>query len=350
MNSNNYCGKMNLQISNSLTRFQNICRNRMATVQSFPSFYHNGLSINYSSIFSYKNFTGRNMNDFNNKTRETIISAIINKIVPVEYNYSIVWKNFTDNLLGFVDNLFSEGDSLGHTSYECRIMAGRNNNYDFLITSTNPEGVQLSKKIEFKFNSTKITGCPQFLSLSSKVNTLYAEYFYDNCVKEITELYGISEAIDKRIYLNHVHQTNYERHAWFSQLYDLECEGDEKHTMKKKIVDKSIHNYLTEEFLNNEEVLEKSIEYWNKKFMDTQGDKIYMLYCPKEKKFYKDEITKDELTIYSEHMGIQTGKSQNIHTLVFYTGENRTTSIKLLLRWRNHAGVLNPAWQISIHR
>jgi hypothetical protein len=75
-----------------------------------------------------------------------------------------------------------------------------------------------------------------------------------------------------------------------------------------------------------------------------------MLYCPKEKKFYRDDITPEELTISEEHMGIQVGKNGNVHTLIFYTGEDKTTSINLLLRWRNHAGILNPAWQISINR
>lgn len=336
----------------ALTNFQRICKERMENIRMLPSFLHGDMYLRYEDIFTYTSFQGREMNDANNRKREPIISAIINHSVPPEYQYSIVWRNFTERLLEFVDNLFLE-EELSHLQPHrtiCKIMAGRNNNYDFLITKESPNGIKKSKKVEFKFNAKKITGCPQFLSVSSKVNTSYAEYFYDNCVERITELYGLDEMIDRSSYLKSVHQTNYSKNKWFSSIYNLEQEGDEKHKMKKRIVDESIHTYLTEHYFAETDSMESLISFWNKKFIETQGDKIYMLYCPKEKKFYRDEITEKELTISADHMGLQTGKNDNVHTLVFYTGEDRNTSIKLLLRWRNHAGVLNPAWQISIHR
>jgi hypothetical protein len=338
-------------ISNRITlkKFQALCRERMAIVRGITPFSHNGAILQYTDIFTFSSFAGRDMNDANNRKREPIISAIINGTVPSEYQYSIVWRNFTERLLEFVDNLFLEEELSQPHRTTCKIMAGRNHNYDFLITKET-NGTKSSKKVEFKFNSKKITGCPQFLSVSSKVNTSYAEYFYDNCVERLTELYGLDEKIDRSTYLKSVHQTNYSKHKWFSSLYNLECEGDEKHKMKKRIVDESIHTYLTEHYFTECDSMEELIGFWNTKFRDTQGEKIYMLYCPKEKRFYRDEITSNELTISAEHMGIQSGKSDNVHTLVFYTGEDRATSIKLLLRWRNHSGILNPAWQISIHR
>lgn len=336
--------------SNALTIFQHKCRERMSRVRRLPPFSHNKGVISYEDIFAYSSFAGREKNDANNKQRELIISAIINQEVPQEYQYSIVWRNFTQGLLGFVDKLFLEEPHSPITSISCKTMAGRNHNYDFLITAEFSNGAKESKKVEFKFNAKRITGCPQFLSVSSKVNTSYAEYFYDNCVNQITELYGVTDTISRSVYLKSVHQTNYKKHNWFNSLYTQECEGDEKYKMKKTIVDNSIHEYLTEHYFVETNSMAELIEFWNTKFRDTQGDKIYMLYCPKEKKFYKDAITTEELTISEECMGIQTGREGNVNTLVFYTGKDRTTSIKLLLRWRNHAGVLNPAWQISIHR
>lgn len=337
--------------TDALKTFVIKCKQRMAVVRHLPEFSHNKTAINYESIFTFTTFADRARNDANNRMREPLISAIINGDVPQEYQHSIVWRKFTQRLLGFLRDLFSELSVPSPSKYTCKIMAGRNHNYDFLVTATFPGGnPPVSKKVEFKFNAKRITGCPQFLSVSSKANTTYAEYFYDNCVGQITELYGIASAISRADYLKSVHQTNYSKHEWFKTIYKLEIEGDEKHKMKKHIVDTSIHTYLTEHYLVDVDNVEQAIEFWNNKFRETQGDKVYMLYCPTEKRFYRDEITESELTISAEHMGIQLGRANNVHTLVFYTGPDRDTSIKLLLRWRNHAGVLNPAWQISIHR
>lgn len=336
--------------ADAIKAFQIKCKQRMAIIRQLPPFSHSKMELDYKSIFTFSSFADRARNDANNRTREPLISAVINGAVPQGYQYSIVWRKFTQRLMEFLSNLFSTNQHTP-TGYTCRIMAGRNHNYDFLVTATYSGGIPpVSKKVEFKFNARRITGCPQFLSVSSKANTTYAEYFYDNCVERITTLYGINTAISRNDYLKTVHQTNYLKHEWFNTIYQLENEGDEKHKEKKRIVDDSIHTYLTDHYLADVDNLEEAIQFWNNKFRETQGDKIYMLYCPTEKKFYRDEITNRELTISAEHMGIQMGRANNVHTLVFYTGENGNTSIKLLLRWRNHAGVLNPAWQISIHR
>ena len=63
------------------------------------------------------------------------------------------------------------------------------------------------------------------------------------------------------------------------------------------------------------------------------------MYCDGE--FYKDTINIDELTVT---------KIEKItkNTLVLQT--NSTSKINMLLRWKNHAGILFPAWQISITR
>lgn len=308
--------------------------------------------INYSSIFAFKTTSNRDQNDANNKIRETIIAAVINNQIPESYYYSIIWYNFKQRLINFIISLFPLDETIKST-YHCKIMAGRRYNYDFLVSQNDSHGNQIQKKVEFKFNSCGVTDCPQFLSLSTKSNDTqptfpsYAEYFYDNYVELITQLYSLPP-IERNHYLKLVHQTNYDRHSWFKQLYLRENEHIKE---KKKLVDESIHKYILEFYIPN---IEELVQPLKQKFLNTQSGKIYMLYIPKDKEFIKDEITQDELNIYAENITIQTGNSDNIHTVVFHTskepGTPDTTEIKMLLRWRNHAGILNPAWQIAIRR
>ena len=79
-----------------------------------------------------------------------------------------------------------------------------------------------------------------------------------------------------------------------------------------------------------------------------QSQKIYMIYNPKDRKFYNDKISEDECTITSIN-SLKKGNHQKYNTVIFNT-KNENTSLHFLLRWKNHLGILFPAWQISIKR
>ena len=66
---------------------------------------------------------------------------------------------------------------------------------------------------------------------------------------------------------------------------------------------------------------------------------MYLLW--KDGKFSLDAISLAEMS----GMTFQGIKNEN--TLIIGT---ETTTYGLLLRWRNHKGILNPAWQISMKR
>jgi hypothetical protein len=337
------------QQTNAIKLFQRYCRERMSRIRTLPAFTHNRQQLQYNSIFTFLPTSDRDQNDANNKIRESLISAVINKQIPQEYYYSIIWKSFIDKLFHYLEQVFRCPHS-GTYSYSCKIMAGRNYNYDFSVTATNRSTrIEETKKIEFKFNAKQISNCPQFFSVSSKANPTvsYAEHFYNTCVPIITQMYELQN-IDKTAYIKCVHQTNYNKHPWFETLYQTENSDPEKMKRKKELVDNSIHTFLLDRYLQTD--VEQEIKMWNKRFQESQGGKIYMLYCAKEKRFYIDEITEDELNIDLNNMTLGVGKSNNVHTLVFHTGEDRSTKIGFLLRWRNHAGILNPAWQISLTR
>ena len=64
--------------------------------------------------------------------------------------------------------------------------------------------------------------------------------------------------------------------------------------------------------------------------------------------FYLDSISEDEINIVPEKI-LKIGKNKLHNTLIIKTKNNKT-EYHLLLRWKNHAGVLFPAWQIKFIR
>lgn len=273
---------------------------------------------------------GRNNNDHNNKVRELAIYCMANDIIPIEWLNDQLWLNLKNNVHEYLNSIILE-----HQGYICYMKAGRGSNYDFDIKYKIDKDTSIVKKIEFKYGCQRITGCPQFLSLSANFDTNYSEYFYDDYVSQISELYGI-DMPEKDEYLRCVKGTNYLSMAWFQHIY--ENENDHK-VEKKHIVDESIHNYL------NTYVDNIDLNKLQTKFINTQRDKIYMCNC--NGNFVKDQIKTDELTLVGMDR-IKAGRNGLNHTVILNTNSN--TKIHMLLRWRNHAGILNPAWQIKIVR
>jgi hypothetical protein len=305
-------------------------------------------------------FEKRN-NDLYNKIRENIIKKIINKDIPDEYYLNnIKWYNFRNSLFGFLDNIIriknewnleinNENNEVKYKSINCRIKAGRKYNYDFDMIYHLENNIDIIKKVEFKFGTLNIEECPQFISLSSNFNNIlikYADYFYDNHLKDVSNVYNNQIEISKNDYLKYVHQASYKKHKWFDYLYEKEninkliLDNKDLQT-KKQIVDKSINDYLELvcHDINLEEITQKLI--------NTQNNKIYMCYNPYLETFNYDFINNNELTI-TNIKELKKNKDGLYNTIVCNT--NSTTEIHMLLRWKNHSGILNPAWQISIKR
>lgn len=275
-------------------------------------------------------YTGsqRKLNARNNQLREIIIQSIINKKIPsLWYILNEKWNKLRLSLESYIQSIRTD-----FTSVSCEMKAGRKYNYDFdMIYIVNNEPIIYH--VEFKYGSKCVDNCPQFLSLSAKFNTDYASFYYDNYLKLICNLYSI-KPIDKDTYLSYVHQTNYDKHKFFRTLYHKE---QDKTKGKKSFVDSSIHEYLSSYNVN--------IEQLNKKIKETQVSKYYM--CCVDGKLYKDFISNDEL-IVTKVKCLKAGLTKKYNTIVLET--KSTSTIHMLLRWRNHAGILNPAWQIKLVR
>jgi adenine-specific DNA-methyltransferase len=147
---------------------------------------------------------------------------------------------------------------------------------------------------------------------------------YILCDIDITE---IKPSLEE--YLNLITKINYNIHPFISQLKTRENYFKQE---KNEIVNESISKYL--------EIYGKqiNIELFIEKLKNTNNDKIYLLW--KSNKFCIDFISNDEIN----NVILHSINKNNIEL------KSNNTIYKLLLRWRNHKGILNPAWQISMTR
>jgi hypothetical protein len=286
--------------------------------------------MNITDIDIFYNINEKKDNDKNNKIRESIIYSIIKNTIPEEwYKEDIRWLELKVKLFDIIKNL---SDNIDYDDIDIILKGGRKFNYDFEILYLSESLIINRKYIEFKYNTYMIDKYPQFLSISANkfIKSIdYAEYFYNNYISQLAKLIDI-DIPNKKDYLKSIYSNDYSKLPIFEKLKENELSIMEK---KKEIVSLSIKKYLTD-------IIELDIDNMNKTFIEKQLNKDYILYY--KDKFYSDKIRKEELEI----IGIE--KIKNNNTLVLNTNSN--TKILMLLRWKNHIGILYPAWQISIIR
>lgn len=279
----------------------------------------------------------RNKNDLINKIRENILNVISNPptefIDNVEFGtyWNIVQKAWNDALT----KIAIDTNIPSYTSTESKRKGGRRFHYDMDIRYYNEKMCIAHRKIEFKNGGITINDIPQFLSLQTKFglfNKTYEEFWYENYIDRYVACDNlITEAKPPlHSYLKIVSSTNYNIHPFFAQLKNREefCK-----TEKNEIVNESITDYLTRYGTTID------IESFTEKVKQTQRDKIYLLWY--NGTFHLDKFADEEM----KNITFNSIKNGNI--LELKTG---TTTYSLLLRWRNHKGILNPAWQISMKR
>jgi hypothetical protein len=270
-------------------------------------------------------------NDCDNKIREQILYEMVKDTVPYKWYLGVPeWQKIKMRFLQSLKNI----SNCDYNKIDIEYKAGRKFNYDFTVQYLNKDNEIINEiNIEFKFNCKKITNYPQFLAVSCKhfIKELdYAEYFYDNHLNSVINLININEIPSKKDYMKFIYQIDYDKLNIFKELYKNESKIKD---LKKKIVDTSIKQYLTS-------VVNLDIEEINKTFETKQTNKTYIMY--NDGLFYEDTISKEELTV----IGIEKINKNNC--LILNT--NSSSKIHMLLRWKNHAGILYPAWQISIKR
>jgi len=277
-------------------------------------------------------------NDRINKIREKVLAHALAPLQsylddPV---HGARWHSVHEKLK---DYLKTHSNGVPYDSVTLKLKAGRKFNYDADVLYYNGTEPALSKKLEFKFGTSNINGLPQILSLQAKVNLFpvtYDQFFYDNYLPAfISADPGLTEALPSRAeYLKQVTKTSYDCHPFFKQAYDRDAVKDEVKAAKDKVVNDSIRAYLEAHGASID------IAALQQKIRDSQTDKDYCLWH--NEAFHHDQIANPEMS------GLTFGSIENGNLILVRTAS--ATVYKLLLRWRNHKGILNPAWQISMKR
>jgi hypothetical protein len=271
---------------------------------------------------------GRDTNDTSNTMREKIlIDAFNGKTTEMfeDPTFGSDWRRITELFTNAINELGGEGP------ITVASRGGRKNNYDFLVTRSD-----CKHKVEFKFGGTSVQTIPEFFNPAANKSfhdVLYADYFYDNYITEIAGLYGLTPP-PKPVYMKEIYK-NSSKHAFFKDFKAAEEAHRELYVQKKKLVAVSIQNYL-------EQVKDSThLETISAEFMRSQSGKRFLIYS--SGKFHHDQISDAELTAKNV-VGIRNGN------LLIIQSEEPGTTHEMLLRWKNHLGILFPAWQISMRR
>ena len=284
------------------------------------------VEIRMSEFFQSGSGKGRGSNDANNKKREEILTTLYDSTEPDLQPIREKWIQFLRSLC----QDFSRVRVVRH--------GGRGANHDFEIFFYKDDGlIKHIPKAEFKHSVSRIDKMPEYFSPAADkpyFEKVYADIFYDEYLDRVCAVYGLVKP-DRETYLRLVYSNNYDKHPFFRTLYTMETSGTREQTkQKQEIVRESISKYL-ESTVHTINLQKLSTDIHNR-----QSNKLFILWNLTE--FISDQLHDDEMEL-THVEGIKNG---NTVVVVSKAG----TRHNMLLRWKNHLGVLYPAWQISLTR
>ena len=326
--------------------------------------------IRVEDIATFFGTSTREQNDATNKVREPVLTLLSSP--PTEFlaheTYGAQWTKVSSEWNKVMTKLAPQTTDTNATdtdaatpNYKTKVelKGGRVFNYDADITFLHSEtGATLTKrKSEFKYNATCINELAQFLSLQARDKLFatsaptYDEFYYTNYLSKYIAIdtgRNPNDTNDIQLalaelpipippleeYLKMVTKVDTEGLPFFAQLKERESLFFKKE--KSVLVNESITQYLT---LFGSHI---DVNAFTAKLLADETDKHYILW--KNGQFHHDEITQEEMSDIKFH-AIKNG-----NTIVLQSAAKPSTTFHLLLRWRNHKGILNPAWQISLKR
>lgn len=290
-----------------------------------------------SSIKTFLNKCSRNQNDATNKVREAVLNHLqhLDDTYRTDPEYGDSWRIVETAWLQAVSDIAVKTGVPAYTHFSTLTKAGRAHSYDINVNYFNGDIPVASRHIEFKYGTSKIDKLPQFLSLQAKFpmfSKTYDVFFYESFLDAYLacdpELANVAKPAFNH-YIKMVTATS-STDPFFLALKARETVNKKA---KANIVNSSIRAYLA----TYASTLDMSVFY--EKVNLSQAEKQYLLWH--NGKFHYDSID----------VGVQTDMSisgiKNGNVLMVKSG---LKTYKLLLRWRNHKGILNPAWQISLQR
>jgi len=271
------------------------------------------------SILVFFHPSVRASNDATNKLREIILENLVSSPYFDDTNYGTRWRQVRDSWITMIHSLTQEP----YDRFQVTRRGGRRYNHDFTIEFYRDSLLVDRQQVEFKFGKT-MKSLPQFLSMYSHFHMFqqtYAIFYYEHYLDKYLSYLGI-EKPSLPEYLDHVYKTEY-THPFFATLKEREVEHKK---VKSEIVNESIQSYLHK---NATQII---LPVLYEKLQSSQ-QKTYLLWD--ETQFTSHRLTFEPLEY----------KGYNKNTVFVSSG---IYTLKLLLRWKNHKGILGPAWQIKV--
>lgn len=296
-------------------------------------------------VFTEKT-SNKNKNDERNKTREKIIEALFSNNSEDQSLYldqssnRDFWQSIKTKFESAIAGYIKESSGLQDFKLSHLVRkGGRNHNYDFFAPGV-ISGEESGIKIEFKKGST-IFDQPEFLSLWAKNGTLvnssfgdYPTYFYDNYIDELVQIVG-EKAPSKSLYLQDIFNTNYVH--FFGSAKSV---YEEKRKQFLALQYRSIDSFLcfirdSHEAIDFDQIQNRLTEQLEKYFVSWDASSMDF----KVEQFHVKDVTLDRTAKFS-------GGKNGLNTISLKNQAGN--DVNALLRWKNHACVVGPAWQISL--
>lgn len=289
--------------------------------------------------------SGREENDKRNKIREKILYMTQEKECSAFYEdkeHGQAWTTLANSFQKALQEIATLEQIPSYQSMKVIPKGGRKFNYDFLLSFQTETG-ERNIPVEFKFGGTSISSLPEFFNPAADKafhSESYASFFYKHSLQRIATLYGVETPLpSQEDYVRAVHK-NTATLPFLESLDKAEREDSDKsstskYKQKQQIVAESIKQYLNKHLDTTDFGLIAS------ELKRSQMKKRFLIYS--NGKFHHDALHEDELDLE------ESAYIKNNNVLVVQT-KQPGTEIHMLLRWKNHLGILFPAWQISLIR
>lgn len=273
---------------------------------------------------------GRAANDSNNRDREHALACLLTPTIDhclTDPTHGPAWRALQTK---FRTACIRLGETCGFSGWTAIVVnhVGGRTNCDFQIIYVGCG----TANMEFKFSSM-----PQFLSLPASKPfhpVLFCEHYYEHDLLAVMDSLKVPHTLKPSLdeYKKYIHQDNYDKMPLTAALY--KAEKDAGSAIQTARVKKSIHDYLATSASGT------NLEAVTAELQRTQKDKHYLIYKKDDFTHYK--LHPDEL-VASAVIGVKG------ETLILQSSRP-TTQIHMMLRWKNHQGILFPAWQIKMVR
>jgi hypothetical protein len=293
---------------------------------------------------------GRAANDANNAAREEALTLLLNPNVSQQYfthpEFGQEWRQLSQKWREALETVAIRNSVPNVHTRRLMRTGGRRFNNDWTLTFSFLDGRGLPQErkvpLELKFGGTRISALPEIFSPAADkpfhADQPYADYFWEHYLPRIREVYP--ECLVYPPYLEAyratVYQNNYDRHPFYRALYQVESTGSaEQKQAKAALVQESIRSWL-------ELVKDKTdLAAITAEFRRSQTNKEFLIYDGEQ--FHHDSISQEELTATAV-LGVRNGN------VLMIQSADPNTRYDMLIRWKNHLGILYPAWQISLKR